>query len=222
MGRFELADGATIFLDEIGELPFDLQSKLLRVLQDGEYERLGSPQTRKVDVRVIAATNRNLEAEVRKGDFRKDLWYRLSVFPITIQPLRERAEDIPLLVEFLVQKFSRKLGKQVRKIPYKILENLQEYPWPGNVREMENVIERAIINTRGNTLHLADKLDASKAKEMAKDQWVELEQVEREYIYRVLEETRWKIEGRDGAARILDLNPSTLRGRIRKLGIKRP
>jgi transcriptional regulator with GAF, ATPase, and Fis domain len=221
MGRFELADGATIFLDEIGELPLELQSRLLRVLQDGEYERLGNPQTRKVDVRVIAATNRNLEAEVRKGDFRKDLWYRLSVFPITIQPLRERAEDIPLLVEFLVQKFSRKLGKQVRKIPYKILENLQEYPWPGNVREMENVIERAIINTRGSTLQLADKLDASKAKEMAKDQWVELEQVEREYIYRVLEETRWKIEGRDGAARILDLNPSTLRGRIRKLGIRR-
>ena len=214
--------GPTIFLDEIGELPLELQSRLLRVLQDGEYERLGSPQTRKVDVRVIAATNRNLEAEVREGDFRKDLWYRLSVFPITIQPLRERAEDIPLLVEFLVQKFSRKLGKQVRKIPYKILENLQEYPWPGNVREMENVIERAIINTRGNTMQLADKLDASKAKEFAKDLWMGLEQVEREYIYRVLEETRWKIEGRGGAARILELNPSTLRGRIRKLGIKRP
>lgn len=221
-GRFELADGATIFLDEIGELPLELQSRLLRVLQDGEYERLGSPHTRKVDVRVIAATNRNLEAEVRKGDFRKDLWYRLSVFPIIIQPLRERAEDIPLLVEFLVKKFSRKLGKQVRKIPYKILENLQEYPWPGNVREMENVIERAIINTQGSILQLADKLDASKAKELATDRWVGLEQVEREYIYRVLEETRWKIEGRDGAAEILDLNPSTLRGRIRKLGIKRP
>ena len=222
VGRFELADGATIFLDEIGELPFELQSRLLRVLQDGEYERLGSPQTRKVDVRVIAATNRNLEKEVHKGDFRKDLWYRLSVFPITIQPIRERAEDIPLLVEFLVQKFSRKLGKQIRKIPYKILENLQEYPWPGNVREMENVIERAVINTRGNTLQLADKLDTTKANELAANRWVGLEQVEREYIYRVLEETRWKIEGRDGAARILDLNPSTLRGRIRKLGIKRP
>jgi len=186
--------GPTIFLDEIGELPLELQSRLLRVLQDGEYERLGSPQTRKVDVRVIAATNRNLEAEVREGDFRKDLWYRLSVFPITIQPLRERAEDIPLLVEFLVQKFSRKLGKQVRKIPYKILENLQEYPWPGNVREMENVIERAIINTRGNTLQLADKLDVSKAKEFAKDKWVGLEQVEKEYIYRVLKKPAGKLK----------------------------
>ena len=173
-------------------------------------------------MRVIAATNRNLEEEVRKGGFRKDLWYRLSVFPITIQPLRERAEDIPVLVEFLVQKFSRKLGKQNRKIPYKILESLQEYPWPGNVREMENVIERAVINTKGTTLQLADKLDTSKAKELAKDKWVGLEQIERDYIYRVLKETRWKIEGRDGAAEILDLNPSTLRGRIRKLGIKRP
>jgi len=221
VGRFELADGATIFLDEIGELPLELQSRLLRVFQDGEYERLGSPQTREVDVRIIAATNRDLEEEVRKGGFRKDLWYRLSVFPITIQPLRERAEDIPLLVEFLIQKFTRKLRKQIQKIPSNIRETLQKHSWPGNVRELENVIERAVINTRGTTLKLADKLDTFQVEDLAKDRWVGLEQVEREYIFRVLEETRWRIEGRDGAARILDLNPSTLRGRIRKLGIKR-
>ncbi len=222
VGRFELADGATIFLDEIGEMPLELQSRLLRVLQDGEYERLGNPKTHKVDVRVIAATNEDLEDGVRNGAFRKDLWYRLSVFPITIQPLRERADDIPLLVDFLVEKFTRKMRKKIQNIPSGIIEILQKHPWPGNVRELENVIERAVINTRGATLQLADKLDTHKANELTKDKWVGLEEVEREYIYRVLKETRWKIEGRDGAARILDINPSTLRGRIRKLGIKRP
>ena len=222
MGRFELADGATIFLDEIGELPLELQSRLLRVLQDGEFERLGSPRTRKADVRVIAATNRDLEGEVRKGDFRKDLWYRLSVFPITIQPLRERAEDIPLLVEFLVQKLSRKLGKQIKKPPSNVIKTLQKYPWPGNVRELENVIERAIINTLGSELQLAEKLMTPLAEDLMESQNASLGEVERDYIVRILEERHWKIEGIDGAARILNLNPSTLRGRIRKFGIRRP
>jgi len=222
MGRFELADGATIFLDEIGELPLELQSRLLRVLQDGEFERLGSPRTRKADVRVIAATNRDLEGEVRKGGFRKDLWYRLSVFPITIQSLRERTEDIPLLVEFLVQKFSRKLGKQIQKIPANVIKTLQKHPWPGNVRELENVIERALINTLGPELQLAEKLMTPLAEDLAESQNVSLGEVERDYIVRILEERHWKIEGIDGAARILNLNPSTLRGRIRKFGIRRP
>jgi transcriptional regulator with GAF, ATPase, and Fis domain len=222
IGRFELADGANIFLDEIGELPLELQSRLLRVLQDGEFERLGNPRTRKADVRVIAATNRDLEGEVRKGGFRKDLWYRLSVFPITIQPLRERAEDIPLLVEFLVQKLSRKLGKQIKKIPANAIKTLQKYPWPGNVRELENVIERALINTLGSELQLAEKLMTPLAEDLAESQNVSLGEVERDYIVRILEERHWKIEGIDGAARILNLNPSTLRGRIRKLGIRRP
>ena len=214
--------GPTIFLDEIGELPLELQSRLLRVLQDGEFERLGSPRTRKADVRVIAATNRDLEGEVRKGGFRKDLWYRLSVFPITIQPLRERAEDIPLLVEFLVQKLGRKLGKQIIKIPTNVIKTLRKYPWPGNVRELENVIERAIINTQGSSLQLAEKLMNPLAEDLAESQSVSLGEVERDYIVRILEERHWKIEGIDGAARTLDLNPSTLRGRMRKLGIRKP
>jgi len=222
IGRFELADGATIFLDEIGELPLELQSRLLRVLQDGEFERLGNSHTIKADTRIIAATNRDLEEEVHRGNFRKDLWYRLDVFPITLPPLRERTDDIPLLVNFMIQKFTRKLGRQIQAIPSNVMKTLQTYGWPGNVRELENVIERAVINTRGSTLQLAEKLATSQVEELAKNQWVGLEQIERDYIFRVLEETRWKIEGRDGASRILDLNPSTLRGRMRKLGIQRP
>jgi len=222
MGRFELADEATIFLDEIGELPLELQSRLLRVLQDGEYERLGSPQTRKVDVRVIAVTNRDLEAEVRDGSFRKDLWYRLSVFPITIQPLRERAEDIPLLVEFLVKKFSKKLGKPIQKIPSDVIMTLQTHPWPGNVRELENVIERALINTLGPELQLAEKLMTPLAEDLVESRTGGLEEIERDYIVRILEERHWKIEGIGGAASTLNLNPSTLRGRMRKLGIRKP
>jgi len=222
MGRFELADGATIFLDEIGELPLELQSRLLRVLQDGEYERLGNPRTRKVDVRVIAATNRDLEDEVRKGDFRKDLWFRLYVFPITIQPLRERAEDIPLLAEFFVSKLGKKLAKQINKIPNNVIKKLEKYPWPGNVRELENVIERAVINTSGSELELAENLMTPLAQDLVANRIKGLEEVEREYIVRVLEECSWKIEGVDGAARALNLNPSTLRGRMRKLSIQKP
>ncbi len=222
MGRFELADEATIFLDEIGELPLEVQSRLLGVLQDGEYGRLGSPHTHKVDVRVIAATNRDLEHEVCSGGFRKDLWYRLSVFPITIQPLRERADDIPLLADFLVKKHSRKLGKQIRTIPSDVMKTLQKHSWPGNVRELENVIERAIIHTRGPELRLAEKLATPLAEVLAESRDPSLEEVERNYIVRILEERHWKIEGVDGAARTLDVNPSTLRGRMRKLGIRKP
>jgi chemotaxis protein methyltransferase CheR len=183
---------------------------------------LGNSHTIKADTRIITATNRDLEEEVHRGNFRKDLWYRLDVFPITLPPLRERTDDIPLLVDFMIQKFTRKLGRQIQAIPSKVMKTLQTYAWPGNVRELENVIERAVINTRGSTLQLAEKLVTSQVENSTENQWIGLEQVERDYIFRVLEETRWKIEGRDGAARILDLNPSTLRGRMRKLGIQRP
>jgi chemotaxis protein methyltransferase CheR len=222
VGRFELAADATLFLDEIGELPLELQSRLLRVLQDGEFERLGSPRTLKVDVRIIAATNRNLEEEVRNGQFRKDLWYRLNVFPITVPPLRDRTEDIPLLVGFFVQKFGKKLGKQIKTTPSSLMNTLQKYPWSGNVRELENVIERAVINTQGPELRLAENLATFQAEDPAESQKVGLEEVERDYIVRILEERHWKIEGIDGAAKVLNLNPSTLRGRIRKFGIRRP
>ena len=221
MGRFEVANGTSIFLDEIGELPLELQTKLLRVLQDGEFERLGSPRTIKVDVRVIAATNRDLEAEVRQGRFREDLFYRLNVFPITVPSLRDRIEDIPLLVEFFVEKGSKRMGKSIELIPEGVMEKLQAYPWPGNVRELENVIERAVINSSGPKLRLADDLSRPVHKNMPKD-LKSLEEIERDYITSVLEETQWRIDGPNGAAVILDMNPSTLRSRLRKLGIKKP
>ena len=220
LGRFEVADGATLFLDEIGELPLELQPKLLRVIQDGEFERLGSSGTIKVDVRLIAATNRNLEEEVRRGRFREDLWYRLSIFPITVPPLRERMEDIALLVDFFVDKISKRLGKSIESIPTSVMNALQDYQWPGNVRELENVLERAVINSSGPKLHLVDELkkppkDLTAAKKT-------LEAVERDYIVRVLEQTHWKVSGKTGAAEILGLNRSTLRARIRKLDIHQP
>ena len=220
LGRFEVADGATLFLDEIGELPLELQPKLLRVIQDGEFERLGSSGTIKVDVRVIAATNRNLEEEVRQGRFREDLWYRLNIFPITVPPLRERMEDIALLVDFFVDKISKRLGKSIESIPTSVMNSLQEYQWPGNVRELENVLERAVINSSGPKLHLVDELkkppkDLTTAKKT-------LNEVERDYIVRVLEQTNWKVSGKNGAAEILGLNRSTLRARMRKLGIHQP
>ena len=163
VGRFELAHGSTIFLDEIGELPLGLQAKLLRVLQSGEFERLGSSKTLKAEVRVIAATNRNLEDEVRQGRFREDLWYRLNVFPITVPPLRQRREDIPLLVQAFVARFAKRVGKEITKIPAATMESLCQYQWPGNIRELENVIERAVINTSGAVLTLAARLDPSQA-----------------------------------------------------------
>ena len=220
LGRFEVADGATLFLDEIGELPLELQAKLLRVIQDGEFERLGSSRTLKVDVRIIAATNRNLEEEVRNGRFRKDLWYRLNIFPITVPPLRNRKQDLPLLVDFFVERVSRKLGKSIDTIPKSVMSALQNYHWPGNVRELENVIERAVINTSGNKLRLMDTLDTPQ-KDLATTPKT-LETVERDHIIRILEETRWKVSGKNSAAEILGLNSSTLRARMRKLGIRKP
>ncbi|WP_020588546.1 sigma-54 interaction domain-containing protein [Desulfobacter curvatus] len=219
-GRFEIADKATLFLDEIGELPLELQSKLLRVIQEGEFERLGNSRTIKVDVRIIAATNRNLEEEVEKGRFRSDLWYRLNVFPITMPPLRERKEDIPLLADFYINKISRRLGKQIKVVPQNVMNALLNYHWPGNVRELENVLERAVINSSSPKLNLADDLDKSYSH-LSKNLKT-LEAVERDYIIRVLEQTRWKVSGKNSAAHILGLNRSTLRARMRKLSIVPP
>jgi chemotaxis protein methyltransferase CheR len=220
LGRFEVAHGATLFLDEIGELPLELQPKLLRVLQDGEFERLGSSKTIKVDVRVIAATNRHLEEEVRKGRFREDLWYRLNIFPITVPPLRKRSEDIPLLVEYFVDIIAKRLGKSIESIPTTVMDALQNYHWPGNIRELENVLERAVINSSGPKLRLIDNLKKP-AKDLTKADRP-LADVERDYIVRVLEQTHWKVSGKNSAAEILGLERSTLRARMRKLGIQKP
>jgi transcriptional regulator with GAF, ATPase, and Fis domain len=230
IGRFELANNGTIFLDEIGELPLDLQAKLLKVIESGEFERLGSPHAVKVDVRIIASTNRNLEEEIKRGQFRKDLFYRLNVFPVTIPPLRERREDIPLLVKFYTERFSKRHGKDIRKIPMNTMRVLENYSWPGNVRELINVIERAVIVSTGPELRLAEKIDVPSGSPMQENismateaqQIKGLEQVEREHIMRTLQETGWKIEGSMGAAQLLGMNPSTMRARMRKLGIRRP
>jgi len=218
VGRFELANGATLFLDEIGELPLELQPKLLRVLQDGEFERLGSPHTIRTDVRVITATNRDLEEEVKNGRFRQDLWYRLNVFPLTVPPLRQRVEDISMLVNSFINKFGKKLGKQVKAIPSKTIKALQKYPWPGNIRELENVIERAVITSKDGKLQMEIPI----LPNLAVDDTKTLAEIEREHIVRTLENTYWKIQGSNGAAERLGLNPSTLRTRMNKLGIKRP
>jgi formate hydrogenlyase transcriptional activator len=221
-GRFELADGGCIFLDEIGELPLDLQGKLLRVLQDGEFERLGSSVTIKVDVRVIAATNRDLESLVQAGRFREDLFYRLNVFPITAPPLRERAEDIPLLAHFFMEKNTKQMGKRIEFIPENVNARLLEYPWPGNVRELMNVIERAVISSSGPKLRLADELLCRPtATTTGNGALKSLQEIETEYILRVLERTNQRIDGPKGAAAILKINPSTLHSRMRKLGIKK-
>jgi PAS domain S-box-containing protein len=220
-GRFEVADGGTIFLDEIGELPLELQSKLLRVLQDGEFERLGSAKTIKVDVRVIASTSRDLRKEAREGRFREDLYYRLNVFPVSIPPLRERVTDIPELVRFFVDKYSRKFGRRIEIIPKAAMKTLEDYSWPGNVRELEHVIERAVITTEGTVFRLADRLEPLRVAGAADAPLKDLASMEREHILRVLRETGWRIEGPQGAARILNLHPSTLRLRMKKLGIRR-
>lgn len=221
MGRFEMANGGTIFLDEIGEMPLELQGKLLRVLQDGEFEKLGSCKTIKVDVRVIAATNRELKTEVRNGRFREELYYRLHVFLVSVPSLRKRIEDIPLLVNYFVDKYSRKYGRQIQIIPKSVIKTLQEYQWPGNVRELEHVIEGAIIAGTGMTLSLIDPLERENAKDGEEESLKSLAAIEQEHISRVLQKTRWKIDGKDGAAAILGLNPSTLRFRIKKLNIIR-
>jgi transcriptional regulator with GAF, ATPase, and Fis domain len=226
-GRFELADKGTIFLDEVGELSLEAQAKLLRVLQEQEFERVGGAQTIRADVRVIAATNRDLATEVDGGGFRSDLFYRLSVFPLNIPPLRERRFDIPLLAQHFMEKFSRRLGRQFDGLAPEFLAEIMSYSWPGNVRELENVIERAAVLSPGPVLNPAGSLDRAvveRADDIREPAWGSgtLEEVERTHISKVLASTGWTIEGSRGAARILGLNPSTLRGRMRKLGIKKP
>lgn len=217
VGRFEAANGSTIFLDEIGDLPLGMQAKLLRVLHDGQFERLGSPEIVFVDVRVIAATNHNLEQEMREGRFRKDLYYRLSVFPITVPPLRERQEDIPQLTWSFVKEFGESMGKFITEISKKDMDMLKSYSWPGNVRELKNIIERAMILSTGTILHL----DQVGFKDVENIQPITIKGVERNHILEVLENTGWKISGRNGAAEVLGLKESTLRARMKKLGIKR-
>jgi PAS domain S-box-containing protein len=228
IGRFELANGSTLFLDEIGELPLETQVKLLRVLQTGEFERLGSTETRKVDVRIVAATNRDLEQGIRSKVFREDLFYRLNVFPIRVPPLRERLDDIPLLVQSFIQEFGRTMKKVIELVPRSTLESLQLYHWPGNIRELRNVVERAMIVTQGDVLHadvphLSKKAAAGDANTTAETSSVlTLEDVQRGHIVAVLERTGWRISGPHGAAALLGVKPTTLEYRIAKLGISRP
>jgi formate hydrogenlyase transcriptional activator len=242
IGRFELANGGTIFLDEIGEVSAEVQLKLLRVLQEREFERLGGRETIKVDVRVIAATNRDLQRTVLEGTLRQDLYYRLSVFPLQVPPLRERTEDIPLLVHYFVGRHAARIGRRISNIPKAAMERLVAYPWPGNVRELENVIERAVILSPGPHLEVAaealpapverlndtargrptDEARQVQASILAHtDSTLTLEEIDRTHIVEVLQRTGWKIDGADGAARLLKLHPSTLRSRIKKLGIQR-
>ena len=219
-GRFELADGGTIFLDEIGDLPMELQAKLLRVLQEGEFERLGNARTIKVDVRIIAATNRDLEEATKNGMFREDLYYRLNVFPVKSPPLRERREDIPLLVQHFMQKFSLKMGKRIDSVSQATVDDLKRYDWPGNVRELENLIERAVILSKGSNLELEGRLSWQNTRQDPASGGT-LEERERHYILEVLERTGWRVSGDNGAARILGMKPTTLESRMKKLGVRR-
>jgi formate hydrogenlyase transcriptional activator len=215
IGRFQLADKGTIFLDEIGELSRETQAKLLRVLQEGSFEVLGSPKTMHVDVRVVAATNRDLQKEVKEGRFREDLYYRLNVFPIVVPPLRERREDIPMLVWAFVEKFSREMRKEIRRIPKETMDALVRYHWPGNVRQLKNLIEQAFILSPGDALVV--QLPHGRTVDAVSGQ--SLEENERQHILRTLEQTSWHIKGVGGAASCLGVNPSTLYSRMKKLGI---
>ncbi len=217
-GRFELADGSTLFLDEIGELPGEMQVKLLRVLQERQIERLGSSRPIRVDVRIIAATNRDLEQMIADGAFREDLYYRLNVFPIQVPPLRERPEDIPTLTWAFIEEFAKALGKRIESISKEHMLALQRYPWPGNVRELRNVVERAVIVS--NDPRLA--IEPPRAKAAGVRRHLRLQDVEREHIRGVLERTGWRVRGDAGAAELLGLKPSTLEDRMAKLGLRRP
>jgi transcriptional regulator with GAF, ATPase, and Fis domain len=216
-GRFELADGGTLFLDEIAELPVELQPKLLRVLQDGEFQRVGGTRTYKVDVRLVAATNRDLLRAIDDGRFRDDLYYRVAAFPIHVPPLRDRREDIPLLVWSIIERRQIALGRRIDTIPTRVMDALRRYDWPGNVRELQNVVERALILSPGAALRLEEPLATQTRR--APDR---LDQNEREHILRILERCRWRINGEGNAAAVLGLEPSTLRSRMQKLGIRRP
>ncbi len=217
VGRFEIADGSTIFLDEIGELPIEIQAKLLRVLQTGEFERLGSSKTMQVDVRIIAATNRDLAQEARNGSFREDLYYRLNVFPISVPPLRERREDIPQLVWRFVKEFEKDLGRRVEQISKRDMDALTRFAWPGNIRELKNVIERAMILGSGPDL----RIEPPELPDGPAVEGLKLDQVEKRHIVAVLEQTGWRVRGAGGAAEQLGLKPTTLESRMQKLGINR-
>jgi transcriptional regulator with GAF, ATPase, and Fis domain len=218
VGRFELADGSTLFLDEIGELPLELQSKLLRVLEEGRFERLGSTRSLQVNVRIIAATNRDIVQDVKEGKFRRDLYYRLNVFPILIPPLRERSEDIPLLVWAFIKEFESKLGKRMDSISRKSMEALQRHPWPGNIRELRNVIEHGMIVSSSRTLAVSvPQLASSETSETPN-----LESIDRSHLLKVLKKTNWRVAGKGGAAEILGLKRTTLQSLMKRLGIERP
>jgi transcriptional regulator with GAF, ATPase, and Fis domain len=218
IGRFELADRSTIFLDEIGDLPADIQVKLLRVLEERQIERLGSPRSIPVDVRIIAATHRNLEKRIEENAFREDLFYRLNVFPIQVPPLRERVEDIPYLVFHFVAQYSKAFDKRVESIPEYNIAALQHYSWPGNIRELRNVVERAMIVAKGPELVLTLPVSSAPAAKTSD----RMDDVEREHIRTILERVRWRIRGMGGAADQLGLRPTTLETRMAKLGLVRP
>jgi formate hydrogenlyase transcriptional activator len=217
-GRFEVADGSTLFLDEIGELSPEIQVKLLRVLQENQFERLGSSKTMNVDVRVIAATNRNLFQDVHDGKFRADLYYRLNVFPILLPPLRDRREDIPLLTNEIVKEFSNAMGKTIEVIHQKTMDLIQAYSWPGNIRELRNVLERAVIISRDKVL----RVQLPGVFESQADKDLRLEEIIKQHILDVLGKTGWQIKGKHGAAEILGLKPPTLYAKLSKYGIRRP
>jgi formate hydrogenlyase transcriptional activator len=217
VGRFEVADGSTLFLDEIAEVPRELQAKLLRVLQDGKFERLGSPKTIRVDVRLIAATHHDLVEEARQGTFREDLYYRINVFPIEVPPLRERIDDIPMLVWAFVHEFTERMGKQVRSIPKRTMDALQKYPWPGNIRELRNVIEHAVILSPGDVLDVR----VPKPKGVERSRIFTRREMEHQHILEILERTGWRVKGPDGAAEKLGMKPTTLYSMMNRLGISR-
>jgi len=229
IGRFELASGGTLFLDEVSEIPIELQSKLLRAIQEGEFERVGSDKTLKTDVRLIAATNRNLAEEVRKGRFREDLFYRLNVFPITLAPLRERKSDIPALAAHFLERASREFNRPLSLMSSEALADLKSYNWPGNVRELQNVVERSVIATRDGAIFFelpsvsnsAERPDHESSAGPVRTE-VELRDAERANVLAILNKTRWKVYGRGGAAELLGIKPGTLAARMKKLGLRRP
>jgi transcriptional regulator with GAF, ATPase, and Fis domain len=217
IGRFELAHKSTIFLDEIGELPSELQPKLLRVLQEGEFERLGSSKTIRVDVRIIAATNRNLDTLVKEGKFREDLFYRLNVFPIVVPPLRERREDIPAITRYILEDLAKRMGYSIEGVNPSTMREFQQYSWPGNVRELRNIIERNLILYSGPIF----RAELPNALQDAKTNLRRLDEVDTEYLHNVLQSTHWRVRGQGGAAEVLGLKPTTLEARMKKLGIRR-
>ena len=221
IGRFEISDGGTLFLDEVGDLPTEAQAKLLRVLQEREFERVGGHTPIKADVRVIAATNRDLLKAVREKTFREDLYYRLGVFPVQLPALRERTDDIPLLVRLFLDKFSTRIGKRVDGVSRATMQRLTAYFWPGNVRELENILERAVILATGPTLEIGPDILGEPVSATATGPRLALEDVERNHIQSVLGQTGWVIDGPKGAATLLGLHPNTLRSRLKKLGIER-